>query len=60
MDYYNIPEEFGNQYNKKLKGNSYYISKEIRLLDNNDFNAIKPEDDSYFALVLTIAKLLVY
>ena len=32
----------------------------MHLLDNNNPNAIKPEDNSYFALALTTAKLLIY
>jgi len=32
----------------------------MRLFNDNDFNAIKPEDNSYFALALIIVKLLVY
>jgi hypothetical protein len=32
----------------------------MHFLNNNDFNATKPEDNSYLALALTIAKLLIY
>ena len=32
----------------------------MRLPNNNDPDATKPEDNSYLALALTIAKLLIY
>ena len=32
----------------------------MRFLNNNNLNAIKPEDNSYFAFALIIAKLFIY
>ena len=32
----------------------------MHLLNNNNLNTIKPEDNSYLTLALTAAKLLVY